>query len=139
MKTWWILYCAMQAIPPETAQPSVSFDTQEQCQDVSNSFQELHCVCASKVIEWPFETLIEPGLPKLGDVSLWKSPPRAYLGPPAPSPTYTLPEASQTESRSLRRDNSTVLFPLSENRRDNTTVLFPLSENRPPLLPEKLL
>lgn len=49
MKTFWILYCAMQAIPAIEPTPSVTFASQQKClhqAEVSNSFGELHCVCA---------------------------------------------------------------------------------------------
>jgi hypothetical protein len=48
---WWILYCAMQAVPAIDPTPHTAFDSQEKCfkqAEVSNSFGELHCVCADE-------------------------------------------------------------------------------------------
>jgi hypothetical protein len=46
---WWILYCAMQAVPALDPTEHLTFDSQAACleqAEVSNSFGELHCVCA---------------------------------------------------------------------------------------------
>ena len=45
---WWILYCAIQAIPAQDPTAHLTFDTQARCEaqaQISNSFNELHCVC----------------------------------------------------------------------------------------------
>src|SRR5262245_26241371 len=47
--TWWILYCAMQAVPGHSPTEHLRFNTQETClrhAQVSNSLGELHCECA---------------------------------------------------------------------------------------------
>jgi hypothetical protein len=49
MKTLWILYCALQAVPANEPTAHSTFDTEANClrqSEVSNSFNELHCVCA---------------------------------------------------------------------------------------------
>jgi hypothetical protein len=49
--TWWILYCAMQAVPANDPTVHATFDSQETCVKqamVSNSFGELHCVSAKE-------------------------------------------------------------------------------------------
>jgi hypothetical protein len=49
MKAFWILYCAMQAVPALDPTPHLAVDSQEKCLEqarISNSFNELHCVCS---------------------------------------------------------------------------------------------
>jgi hypothetical protein len=51
MKAFWILYCAMQAVPANDPTAHATFAAEETCVKqamVSNSFGELHCVCAKE-------------------------------------------------------------------------------------------
>jgi hypothetical protein len=60
---WWILYCAMQAVPAIDPTPHTAFDSQEKCfkhAEVSNSFGELHCVCADEPLDdQPWEEILK--------------------------------------------------------------------------------
>jgi hypothetical protein len=68
--TFWILYCAMQAVPANDPTAHATFDAQETCVKqamVSNSFGELHCVCAKEGFGVIFDdTLLPLGPQRIG-------------------------------------------------------------------------
>jgi hypothetical protein len=62
MKTVWILYCAMQAVPAIDPTPHATFDSLECSHQarVSSSFGELYCVCAKAGFGVIFEDRLVP-------------------------------------------------------------------------------
>jgi hypothetical protein len=63
---WWILYCAMQAVPAQDPTEHLVFDAQDRClhqAEISNSFGELHCVCAEGSGPKPFGEPYRPFMP----------------------------------------------------------------------------